>query len=98
LVPENTNFGDGFWPPLVGIAAGLGILTAAALMVFFILFAGTRVVRRTNLLWLLFLLTACILIFSSLLIWTFSQTTFWCTSKSIIGMLGFGLLTAYSTY
>jgi hypothetical protein len=94
LVPANTQFGDGFWPTIVAILAGLGIFVALCLLIFFTAFAGTRVVRRTNLLWIWLMFTGIILVLLSLIMWTLVQTTFICVFKSCLGMIGFGLITA----
>lgn len=94
LVPDNTEFGNGFWPKLVAILSGLGLFLVLCLIVYAIVMRGTRVIRRTNLLWLLIFLTAIGLVFLSSLIWTFRQTTTICTIKSLLAFFGFALIVA----
>lgn len=95
LVPDNTNFDNGFWPKLVAILSGLGILLALAALVFFTIFASSRVVRRTNLLWLYLFIIGIILVFLACLLWTLQQTNTICTIKAILLLLGFALVIAY---
>lgn len=94
LNPETTEWGSGFWPRLVAVMAGIGILLAILALIFFSIFYRSRVVRRTNLLWLWIILGGIILILSSCIVWTFKQTTFTCTLKTIFFFLGISLLTA----
>jgi hypothetical protein len=94
LIPANTEFTSGFWPVLVAILSGLGIFAALAILAIFTVFATSRVVRRSNLFWLWLIFSGVILVLLSQILWTLAQTTFICSFKSIIGMLGFGLITA----
>ena len=92
LNPDNTEFGNGFWPKLVAIMSGLGIILGILTLIFFTIFHNSRVVRRTNLLWLYTFIIGIILILASTLLWTFRQTDFTCTVKSLWALLGFSLI------
>lgn len=94
IIPETTDFGSGFWPVLVAVCSGIGIFVALCLLAFFTAFYRSRVIRRTNLLWVWIMFSGIISVLSSLILWTFVQTTFICTIKSILGMVGFSFITA----
>lgn len=94
LVPDNTEFSSGFWPKAVAVLSGLGLLLCVGALIFFTVFWKSRVVRRTNLLWLYFFIVGIASVFLACLIWTFRQTNFVCTIKSIFILVGFSLIVA----
>lgn len=94
LVPQTTEWSSGFWPKLVAIMSGLGILLGLAFLIFFTIFGASRVVKRTNLLWLWLFVGGIILVLLSCLIWVLRQTAATCTTKSLLMYMGFALITA----
>lgn len=92
LVPENTEFGATFWTSAVCIGAGIGVICAIFLIVFFITFRSSRVVKRANIHFIVVFLTGIACVFMSLIIWTLPQNSGTCVSKTVLGMIGFGLI------
>lgn len=92
LVPENTDFGTSFWTSAVCIGAGIGVVCAVFLIVFFITFRRSRVVKRANIHFVVIFLIGIISVFLSLIIWTLPQNSGTCVSKTVLGMIGFGLI------
>lgn len=92
LTPEDTVFDSSFWTALVAIMAGIGIFCCVFLIVFYTVFRKNRVVRRANLLFIYAFLTGIACVFLSLILWTLVQTTFLCTTKTLLGMIGFGFI------
>lgn len=92
LVPENTEFGSSFWTSCVCIMAGLGVCCCIFFIIFFITFKSSRVVTRTNIHFIFWMLTGIAFVFGSLIIWTLPQATWTCITKTIGGMIGFGLI------
>jgi len=92
LVPENTEFGTSFWTSLICIMAGIGILLCIFLAVFFVTFRSSRVVKRANIHYILVFLLGIALVFGSLIIWTLPQATWTCVTKTVMGMVGWGLI------
>lgn len=92
LVPENTEFGSSFWTSAVCVMAIVGIALAIFLIVFFITFKSSRVVRRANIHFIVVMLSGIIMVLASLVIWTLKQSSWTCLVKTILGMVGFGLI------
>jgi hypothetical protein len=92
LKPEDTVFTSSFWTALVAIMAGLGIFCCIYFLVFYTLFRRTRVVRRANLLFIYSILLGIIAVFLSMILWVFTQDTAICTTKTLLGMIGIGLI------
>ncbi len=92
LVPENTEFGASFWTSAVSIAAGIGVILCIFLVVFFIIFRSSRVVKRANIYFCVVFLVGIACVFGSLVAWTVPQDTGTCILKTFLGMLGFGMI------
>lgn len=94
LKPDSTDIANGFWFVFVDILCIISIIICITVLVFFTMYYRSRVIRRTNLVWLYLIFIGVIMMLLSLIFWTFTQTTFWCTAKSVLIMLGFSLVIA----
>jgi len=92
LVPENTDFGSSFWTSAVSIGAAIGVICCIFLVVFFLTFRSSRVVKRANIHFVVVMLCGIACVFLSLMVWVLPQSSWTCVVKTILGMVGFGLI------
>lgn len=92
--PDTVIFGKSFWPTFVSILAIITNVTTLAVLIFFTIFRKSRVVRRTNFLWIWLILLGSMMMCSAVAVWTATQSTTACTIKAILSFMGLGLIIA----
>jgi len=97
ISPDTNQLGNGFWPVFTDVVSWIGIIVAFILIIIFSAYSSTVVVQKSNLFWLILILLSIILVFWATVLFTFKQTTFTCTFKAIILMIGVGLLVSCLT-
>ena len=76
------------------LAVLLAIVTVV-MMVFFVVYRRTRVVKLANLWFIELTLVGALMVLASIILWSVYQTKTICTIKSCLGMLGFGIVFGY---
>lgn len=92
IPPQTTIFGENIATVITTVVAGFLLTICLGMLVVVTLKRDTRIVAVTGFCWIWTVYVGIILLLTSMILWTFSQTTFTCVSKAIAGMLGVGLI------
>lgn len=95
IVPQNTTVEDYLGAVFVVILAIILGLICIFMAIFFVVYRRSRVTKVTNLWYILSVLLGTLLVVVSLILWSVYQTKTICTFKSVLGMIGFGLIIGY---
>ena len=79
----------------VVVLAIILLIVCLVMMVFFLVYRRTRVVKMANTLFIQLTLLGAVLVLVSIILWSVYQTKTICTFKSVLGMLGLGMIFGY---